>query len=92
MGCWHWHWKDGHVWAEPSVLSVGHRAADCGAGALCEASAGNVLVLHHFVWRVDWGQRLFAGGGGAGRAAVGRSVPWVRQAIENSDVGNADFG
>ena len=42
--------------------------------------------------RADWGERVFAGGGCAGREAVGRSISGIWEEVENPDARDADPG
>src|SRR5882762_718163 len=84
--------KDGYVRARPPVLSLGRIAANSGAGAFCEAPAGNLLAVDHPDRRADWSQRVFIGRGCARRAIAGRRFPGIWPPVQNSEAGDGHSG
>src|SRR5229473_2979784 len=70
-----------HVWARPSLLSLGLSPAGPGACALHQAAAGELLVLCHLFSRTAWRCRVHPCGSAAGHGAASRLLSGIRAAV-----------
>src|SRR5436305_7423118 len=74
------------------LLPLGIPGADRRAGAFCTATAGDVLAVHHLLWRISRCHCLYRRGGASGRRTAARRHARVRPQVAHTDGGNANPG
>src|SRR5437016_10783755 len=63
-----------HVWAQPSLLSLGIPGSNLRYCAFRATTSGELLVLCHFLRRLPWGGRVYRRGSDSGSGASSRCL------------------
>src|SRR6266481_3987651 len=81
-----------HVRTQLPLLSLGLHGADPSDRALRAAAAGELLVLHYFLWRVPRRECVHPCGSAAGHDAAARRVARIWAKVTDPNPGDADPG